>query len=122
MCPVAAQVLAFHHREEARHIAAARQFLTVRMSGMSRKRRLIFSQTVRWLLNLFLDATMYPSAESLMRAGLSDPVDLAQHLRKDSMRQEIARSCAIPAVSLLKRDGLWPSKACVQSGELHGFE
>jgi len=114
MCPLAEQVLAFHHREEARHIAAARQFLMVRMSGMSQKRRWIFSQTVQWLLNLFLDATMYPSAESLMRAGLADPVGLAQRLRKNPMRQEIARTCAVPAVSLLKRDGLWPSKACGQ--------
>ena len=90
------------------------QFLMVRMSGMSQKRRWIFSRTVQWLLNLFLDATMYPSAESLMRAGLADPVGLAQRLRKNPMRQEIARTCAVPAVSLLKRDGLWPSKACGQ--------
>ena len=106
MCPVAEEVLAFHHREEARHIAAARQFLAGRMSGMSLQRRWIFSRTLQWLLELFLDATMYPSAESLERAGLSDPVGLARLLKNDPTRQSIAADCAMPAVSLLRRDGL----------------
>ena len=114
ICPVAEQVLSFHHREEARHIAAARQFLTTRMAGMSQKRRWVFSQAVRWLLNLFLDATMYPSAESLTLAGLSAPATLAKQLRNDTTRRDVARTCAMPAVSLLRRDGLWPSKGFVE--------
>ena len=109
MCPVAEAVLAFHHREEARHIAAARQFLAGRMSGMSLQRRMIFSRVLRWLLNLFLDSTMYPSAESLRRAGLSNPITLARLIKNDPLRRKVAADCAVPAVTLLRRDGLLPS-------------
>ena len=111
MCPVAEAVLTFHHREEARHIAAARQFLAGRMSGMSLQRRWIFSRTLQWLLKLFLDATMYPSAESLKQAGLSKPESLARLIRNDLARQSVAADCAMPAVSLLRRDGLLSSRS-----------
>ncbi len=106
ICPVAQQVLALHHREEARHIAAARQFLAARVSRMSRHRRWLFARTLHWLLNLFLEATMYPSVESLQRAGVSDANNLVQRLRRDPWRQEVAAACAAPAVSLLTREGL----------------
>lgn len=106
ICPVAAQVLALHHREEARHIAAARQFLASRVSRMSAQRRWAFARTLNWLLRLFLDATMYPSAASLARAGLSDPAGLARRLKADPERRAVTADCAQPAVSLLQRDGL----------------
>ena len=106
ICPVAEQVLALHHREEARHIAAARQFLATRISRMSRHRRWVFARTLRWLLNMFLEATMYPSSESLHRAGVPDADNLVQRLRRDPWRQEMAAACAAPAVSLLTREGL----------------
>ena len=106
ICPLAEQVLALHHREEARHIAAARQFLAARISRMSRHRRWIFARSLRWLLNLFLEATMYPSLESLRRAGITDADNLVQRLRLNPWRQEVAAACAAPAVSLLTREGL----------------
>ena len=106
ICPVAEQVLALHHREEARHIAAARQFLAARISKMNRHRRWIFAGTLHWLLNLFLEATMYPSLESLYRAGVTDADILFHRLRRDPWRQKVAVACATPAVSLLTREGL----------------
>ena len=106
ICPVAEQVLNLHHREEARHIAAARQFLASRVLGMSRHRRWIFARTLYWLLNLFLEATMYPSSDSLQRAGVLDADNLVLRLRRDPWRQEVAAACAAPAVSLLTREGL----------------
>tara|TARA_E500000331_G_scaffold301913_1_gene303559 strand:- start:143 stop:904 length:762 start_codon:yes stop_codon:yes gene_type:complete len=115
VCPLAEEVLAFHHREEARHIAAARQFLARRLSGMSSQRRWLFSRTLQWLLNLFLDATMYPSAESLKRAGLSNPTSIARLLKNDVTRKRLAAECARSALSLVSRDG-WLSVSCRATG------
>lgn len=116
ICPVAEQVLSLHHREEAKHIAAARQFLAARISRMSRYRRWAFARTLSRLLDLFLDATMYSSAASLERAGLPNAQGLARALRADPWRRSVAADCAGPAVSLLARDGLTPAARLVRRG------
>ena len=116
ICPVAKQVLTLHHREEARHIAAARQFLAARISRMSGHRRWIFARTLHWLLNMFLEATMYPSLASLHRAGVPDAEFLVQRLRRDPWRQEVAAACAMPAISLLTREGLMSAAKLARRG------
>lgn len=106
ICPVARQVLNLHHRDEARHIAAAKVFLAESMVKMTPPRRLVFRAMLRFLLERFLAATLYPTTASLAWAGLPDPAKTAAAIRDCPARARLARTCAGPALALLVRDGL----------------
>ncbi len=109
ICPVARQVLMLHHRDEARHIAAARALLEGRVARMGRARRLAFAATLRGLLWRFLHATLYPTAASLAALGLTDPVAAARAVRRCPERRRLALACAVPALDLVARSlGLAP--------------
>jgi hypothetical protein len=108
LCPVARQVLVLHHRDEARHIAAARALLERRLQKMSMPRRRVFAWAVRFLLSRFLDATLYPTPASLAVLGLDDPVAGAKAARRCPERRALARDCARPALALLSETGLAP--------------
>ena len=111
ICPVARQVLAFHHREEARHIAAARVLLEGGVARMNPARRQLFAWTVRFLLGHFLRATLYPTAASLDAAGLDEPRSLAAAARACPRRRRLARACAAPALEFLARSALASEQA-----------
>lgn len=106
ICPVAKQVLALHHRDEARHIAAARSFLGARMSAMGPVHRRLFASMFRFLLRRFLRATLYPTAASLRAVGVADPEAAARAVRDCPERARLAADCAAPALALLARRGL----------------
>lgn len=106
ICPVARQVLQLHHRDEARHIAAARRLLDTRVADMGRIDRFVFARTLRFLLNRFLEATLYPTAASLHALGIAKPGQAARRARKCPERRRLAAACAEPALDLLTRSGL----------------
>ncbi|MDD9878970.1 MAG: diiron oxygenase [Magnetovibrio sp.] len=109
ICPVARQVLELHHRDEARHIAAARTLLASRIGQMTGARRLAFTTSLRFLLNRFLDATLYPTAASLAALGLDDPKGVAAAVKASPARRRLAQACAQPALDMLRRDGMLPA-------------
>lgn len=106
LCPVARQVLALHHRDEARHIAAARVLLEQRVAHMTRLDRLVFARTLGFLLNRFLAATLFPTPASLRALGIPDPTAAARRARACLKRRRLAQACAQPSFDLLARTGL----------------
>jgi hypothetical protein len=103
LCPVARQVLALHHRDEARHIAAARAFIDARAARMGRLRRARFGLAVRWLLRHFLRATLYPTRESLAALGVDDPGAVLRAALACPRRRELANALAAHPLSVLRR-------------------
>jgi len=106
LCPVARQVLALHHRDEARHIAAARVLLEQRVAHMTWLDRLVFARTLGFLLNRFLAATLFPTPASLRALGIPDPAAAARRARACPERRRIAAACAQPSLDLLACTGL----------------
>lgn len=106
ICPVARQVLELHHRDEARHIAAARTFIDTRVSGMGRLRRARFNLMLRWLLGQFLRATLYPTRASLVALGLSDVDAVIRASRACPQRRRLAASLAAHPLAVLERGPL----------------
>jgi hypothetical protein len=106
VCLVARQVLTLHHRDEARHIAAARVLLEERIARMGSFRRLVFARTLRFLLKRFLIATLYPTPASLAALGVENPQRAARRARTCPERRRLAEACAQPALDLLARTGL----------------
>jgi hypothetical protein len=103
ICPVARDVLAFHHRDEARHIAAARTLLMARVAAMNAFDRLAFGGLLRFLLGRLLRATLYPTAASLAALGLEHPATAARAARNCPVRRAFALECAAPALELIER-------------------
>jgi hypothetical protein len=106
ICPVAKQVLSLHHRDEARHIAAARALLDARIAGMCAASRMIFARTSRFLLGRFLRATLFPTPTSLAALGLDDPAAAARAAARCPARRQLARDCAAPAMDMIARSGI----------------
>ena len=103
ICPVAERVLTLHHRDEARHIAAARAFLEARVARMGWARRQLFALTFRFLLRHFLRATLYPTVASLRAVGVRDPKAAARAVLRCPDRARFAAKCAAPSLALLAR-------------------
>ena len=103
ICPVARQVLALHHRDEARHIAAARALLDARIPKMRAVDRSAFNGLVRFLLSRFLRATLYPTAASLATLGVPNPQATARAALRCPKRHALAMACAKPALELVSR-------------------
>ena len=101
ICPVARRVLVLHHRDEARHIAAARALLEGRIRRMNAPRRRLFAWALRFLMRRFLAATLYPTPTSLALLGVDDPKGVARAVRRCPRRRSVAEACARPALSLL---------------------
>jgi hypothetical protein len=106
ICPLAWQVMALHHRDEAHHIAAARALLESRIAGMSVLRRQVFGATFDVLLRCFLEATLYPTEASLAAVGIAQPRRVARAVRASPARRALADACAQPALRLIGRLGL----------------
>lgn len=103
ICPVARQVLQFHHRDEARHIAAAKAFLQERVHAMSPLRRRLFEMALKFLLRRFLRATLYPTEASLRAMGLPDPAGMVRAAAGCPDRARLAAECAAPALRFIGR-------------------
>lgn len=102
LCPVARQVLALHHRDEARHIAAARALIEDKVRRMRPVGRRVFAVTLTFLLRRFLLATLYPTPASLATLGIADPQGAARAARACPERRLLAESCAAPALEFLR--------------------
>ncbi len=102
ICPVARQVLALHHRDEARHIASARALLGTRVRHLGPAGRRAFAATFKFLLRRFLRTTLYPTAQSFAALGVADPQAAARAALRCPERKVLAKSCAAPALGLLQ--------------------
>ena len=103
ICPVARQVLTLHHKDEARHIAAARALFKARVSAMSPLRRRALDRALRLLVPRFLRATLFPTTASLAALGLPDPAGAARAAATCPERRRLAEACAAPALRTLER-------------------
>lgn len=101
ICPVSREVMELHHRDEARHMAAAKALIDTKLAKMGPLRRLAFRAVVRLLIGRFLDATLYPTAASLRAVGIDNPADVARAVRADPSWRQIARECAMPSMALI---------------------
>lgn len=108
ICPLAREVLQFHHKDEARHIAAARTLLKSRIGTMSAPRRRLFRLTLRFLLKQFLRATLYPTEASLRAMGIPDPVGAVSAATQSPERQAFAEDCARSAMRFIERSIMLP--------------
>jgi hypothetical protein len=108
ICPLARQVLQFHHRDEARHMAAARALLKARIDAMPAYRRWLFRVTLKFLLRRFLAATLYPTESSLRAMGIPDPGDAAQAAARSPERRAFAEDCAAAAMRFVERTVILP--------------
>jgi hypothetical protein len=108
ICPLAREVLQFHHKDEARHIAAARALLKRRVGAMSAPRRWMFRATLKILLRRFLRATLYPTEASLRAMGIPDPTGVARAAATSAERQSFAQDCARSAMQFIERTVLPP--------------
>lgn len=106
ICPLARRVMALHHRDEARHIAAARALLEARIARMGWLRRRTFAALLHFLLRRFLEATLYPTAASLEALGIPDAARVARSVRASPGRRDLAQACAGPALTFMVRTGL----------------
>lgn len=106
VCPLALAVMKLHHREEGRHIAAARALLEARIARMGAARRRLFGLLLEVLLRRFVRATLYPTPASLAAIGIERPARVARAVRDCPERRRIAQACAAPAVALMARAGL----------------
>ncbi len=102
ICPVARQVLSLHHKDEARHIAAARALLRRRLTAVSPLRRHAISRALDFLLPYFLRAVFYPTVASLQALGLPDPTATARQAAACPERRALAEACAAPARGFLQ--------------------
>jgi hypothetical protein len=108
ICPLARQVLQFHHRDEARHMAAARALLKARIDSMPAYRRWLFRVTLKFLLRRFLAATLYPTEASLRAMGIPDPAGAAQAASRSPERRAFAEDCAAAAMRFVERTVILP--------------
>ena len=108
ICPLAREVLQFHHKDEARHIAAARTLLKTRIGAMSAPRRWLFRATLKFLLRRFLAATLYPTEASLRAMGIPDPAGAARAAAQSPERRVFAEDCALSATRFIERTVMLP--------------
>lgn len=108
ICPLAREVLQFHHKDEARHIAAARALLKRRIGAMSAPRRWLFRATLKFLLKRFLRATLYPTEASLRAMGIPDPAGVARAAAASTERHSFALDCARSAMQFIERTVILP--------------
>ncbi len=101
ICPTAAAVMRLHHRDEARHMAAAKAMIDLKLARTGPLRRLGFRIVVRMLIKRFLHATLYPTEVSLRALGVTDAAGMAKAVRNCPKRRALASSCAEAAMQLI---------------------
>lgn len=103
ICPLARQVMQWHHADEARHIAAAKALLGEKIKAMSTFERYGFRLLTKLLIRRFLTATLFPSLESLVALDLPNAREVWRQAHRDPARLALARSCAEPAMKLIEK-------------------
>jgi hypothetical protein len=104
------QVVAVHMREEARHIAYARQRVSDKLAGMSPLARRGLQLLLRQVFRQFIGQCFYPPAQVYAQAGLARPRAVARRARRNPVRARMVERCIAPTVDFLADNGLslWP--------------
>ncbi|MHB1514113.1 MAG: diiron oxygenase [Acidiferrobacteraceae bacterium] len=100
------QMCALHIKEEARHIAYARELVRVKAGEASRPRRAVASTLMNYLLRRFLDAFYCPQADVYERAGLSPGSYWQDLARANPTRRRFLNELIEPSIRLLQPLGL----------------
>lgn len=101
ICPLAREVMEWHHNDEARHIAAARALLSDKIDEMSAVDRFAFRLLTKYLLKRFLNATLFPSLQSLQAIQMPNAREVWRQAHDDINRRQLADACAEPAMTLI---------------------
>ncbi|WP_074471437.1 diiron oxygenase [Thiohalorhabdus denitrificans] len=99
-------VVSVHMREEARHIAYARQRVGEKLDRMSPLRRRALAVLVRQVFRQFIEQCFYPPPGVYARAGLERPRALARRVRSSPHRARVVERCVAPTVDFLAAHGL----------------
>jgi acetoin utilization protein AcuC len=121
ICPLARDVLRFHHRDEARHMAAAKAFLKARCAGLSGYRRRRLKLMIQHMLPRFLTATLYPTEASLGVVGLPRPEAVLQDALACPRRRAMAETCAASALRTIQECLERPRPPAGRDRRPHGF-
>lgn len=105
ICPMARQILELQHRDQARHVSAARVLLEKRLAGAGWLRRRLMALRLGRLSVRFLDAVLSPTPASLAALGFANPENLAAGHRAPG-HEALAAACAAPALLALRRMGV----------------
>lgn len=100
------QMCGLHIKEEARHIAYAREVVRAKAGNASRARRFAASALLRYLLRQFLDAFYYPHPDVYERAGLSPGRDWYRLSRSNTARRRFLANLITPSLRQLEPMGL----------------
>ncbi|MFA9461791.1 diiron oxygenase [Thiohalorhabdus methylotrophus] len=99
-------VVAVHMREEARHIAYARERVGEKLDHMSALHRRAMVPLLRQVFRQFIDQCFYPPPGLYARAGLEAPRTLARRVRSSPHRGRVVERCVAPTVKFLAEHGL----------------
>ena len=115
ICPLARQVLEWHHNDEARHIAAARALLSDKIDEMSSIESNAFLLLTKFLLKRFLRATLFPSLQSLEVIQIPNAHQVWRQAHEDLARLSLANACAESATTLISEKFATRSSSAAQS-------
>ncbi|WNJ98950.1 diiron oxygenase [Thalassospiraceae bacterium LMO-JJ14] len=103
ICPLARQVMQWHHADEARHIAAAKALLGEKIKAMSAVERAGFRLLTKLLIRRFLSATLFPSLQSLEALQFPNAREVWRQAHRSPAGRSLAESCAEPAMKLIDK-------------------
>lgn len=96
------QLCGIHMKDEARHIAYARELVRSKAGGITNVRRRLGSAMMNHLLRQFIDTFYYPSAAIYERAGLYPGRRWRAAARTNPHRQRFLRELIDPGLRLLR--------------------
>ena len=99
--PAAHAIARIHSRDEARHIAHAREQLRTRLDAMPRWRRQLLGVPIRRLFGQFVRALYLPEPALYERAGLTPGRDWARRAATNPERIAFIDTCVAPTRDVL---------------------
>jgi len=100
------QVVAVHMREEARHIAYARERVAAKLAARGTIAKRSLALLLRQVLKQFINQCFYPPAQVYAQAGLERPQALVRRARHNPARAAVVERCTGPTVDFLADNGL----------------
>ncbi|MEK8088776.1 diiron oxygenase [Thermithiobacillus plumbiphilus] len=92
-----------HMREEARHMAYARELLSERLPRLNRLQRALLRPLLRRVIHEFIETCFYPSAQVYAAAGLDNPDKLVRVARRNPARHALIQRCTAPSLAFLRQ-------------------
>jgi len=96
------QMCGMHMKDEARHIAYARELVRSKAAEISGARRRLGSALMNRLLRQFIDTFYYPSAAIYERAGLTPGHQWRDLARQNPRRKQFLQELIEPSLRLLR--------------------